>query len=336
MNQLDTPLRAGLSRLRQQAGRSLLELMISISIGLVVVGAALAIYSGTTTNSRVSETEARLNENATITLGLLQQQIRLAGYSAIVGPSTFPAIQRKNLDSTGSAGIRGCTGGMSTTNTTAFNSISCNNGTASHSISVRYEADISNTVPVTSGGSTVASNCVGEGISASTVSSATATAAIAGTMTIPNYALADNRYYVQTTGTPSGGPELYCIGAISTNTTTGTVTFGTPQPIMEGVERMELSFGVAASPTGTVTAAYMTAENFDTAFNAETDRWKRVITVRVCLLMRSTASSDLTTRSAFADTSSYSDCNNTQQTSADGSLRRAYTSTILLKNRLQQ
>jgi type IV pilus assembly protein PilW len=336
MKSLHIPLYAHAMRLRQQAGRSLLELMISISIGLVVVGAALAIYSGTSTNSRVSETEARLNENATITLSLLQQQIRLAGYSAIVAPSNFPINQRKNLDGTGSAGVRGCTGGMATTNTTAFNAITCNNGTASHSISVRYEADTSNTIPVTSGGVSLPSNCVGEGITASTISSATASAAIAGTRTMPYYALADNRYYVQTTGTPSGGPELYCIGAVSANTTTGVVTFGTAQPIMEGVERMELTFGIATTLTGTVTAAYMTANDFDTAFAAEADRWRRVITARVCLQLRNNPSSDQTSRSAIADTSKYYDCSNTQQTSTDGYLRRTYTSTILLKNRLQQ
>lgn len=316
----------------QQAGRTLLELMISITIGLVVVGAALAIYAGTSAASKVTETEARLNENATIVLGLLQQQIRLAGYSAIVAPATFPADQRKNLDG---AGVRGCTGGMATTNTTAFNAITCTNTPASDALVVRYEADTGNTIPVTASGVTLASNCVGEGIIATTLSSATASAAIAGTLTFPRYALADNRYFINTANTPSGGPELYCQGATSANTTTGVVTFGTAQPIMEGVERMELSFGVAASATGTVTTAYMTAQNIDTQFAANADRWERVLTVRVCLQLRNTSASDLSSRSAIADTAKYYDCNNTQQTSTDGYLRRTYTSTILLKNRLQ-
>lgn len=323
-----------LSRLRQQAGRTLLELMISITIGLVVVGAALAIYAGTTGTSKVSETEARLNENATITLGLLQQQIRLAGYSAIVAPATFPPTQRKNLDSTGSAGVRGCTGGMANTNTTAFNAIACNNTTASDALVVRYEADTANTVPVLQSGITLASNCVGEGITATTVSSATATAIVAGTLAFPRYTLADNRYFIQTVGTPSGGPELYCVGATG-NDATGTATFGSPQPIMEGVERMQLSFGVGTSTLGTVTAAYMTAQELDAALAAEVDRWKRVLSVRVCLQMRNTAASDLSSRSAISSTAKYYDCNNVQQTSADGFLRRTYTSTVSLKNRLQ-
>jgi type IV pilus assembly protein PilW len=311
-----------LVRLSQQAGRTLLELMVAITIGLVVIGAALAVYSSTTSGSRVSETESRLNENAALALGLLQQQIRLAGYSAIVGPSTFPANARKNLEG---AGIRGCTGGItSVTSAVAFGSIACNNvTTSSDALVVRYEADTANTTPV----SGAPSNCVGSAITASVVSSATLTGS---TLTIPNYALADNRYYVQTTGTPSGGPELYCVGA------TNTSTFSTPQSIMEGVERVDLTFGVAASATATVTVAYMSANDIDTTYSAESvsDRWKRVLTARVCLLMRNTASSDLSSKSAITATAKYYDCNNTLQTSTDGYLRRAYTSTILLKNRL--
>ncbi len=327
-----------LARPLQQAGRTLLELMISITIGLVVVGAALAIYAGTSSVSKVTETEARLNENASITLGLLQQQLRLAGYSAIVAPPSFPVSTRKNLDGAGSAGVRGCTGGMATANTTAFNSIACNNTTTfSDALVVRYEADTSNTVPVTPlGGVLSPSNCVGDAITATTVTSATASAAIVGTLTFPRYALADNRYFVKTVGTPSGGPEMYCQGAVSANTITGIVTFGAEQPIMEGVERMELTFGVAATTVSSVTTAYMTARNIDTAFSTDPDRWKRVLTVRVCLQMRNTAASDLSSRSAIASTATYYDCGNTQQTNTDGFLRRTYTSTILLKNRVQQ
>ncbi|MGA8516088.1 MAG: PilW family protein, partial [Burkholderiaceae bacterium] len=289
-----------------------------------------AVYSGTTSGSRVSETEARLNENAAITLGLLQQQIRLASYSAVVGSPTFTL--RKNLDGAGSAGIRGCTGGFSVTTTTAFSDITCNNTTASDALVVRYEADTLNTMPVGVPPAVTPTNCIGESITASTPSSATGT----GGPVQPLYALADNRYFVRTVGTPSGGPELYCQGARSRNAATGVVNFSAPQPIMEGVERMHLTFGVASSQTATFTVAYMTANAIDTTFAAEPERWRRVITARVCLLLRNTSSSDLSARSANATTNQYFDCNNVQQTSTDGFLRRAYTSTILLKNRLSQ
>ena len=304
-------------------GRSLLELMISIAIGLIVIAAALAIYSTATSSSRVSESESRLNENAAISLGLLQQQIRLASYSSVVGSSTYSI--RKNFND---PGVSGCTGGFNGTTTVAFNAIAClNDSTKSDSLSVRYEADTANTIPVNT--PPAPSSCTGESISATSPSSATSTRA--GAVTLPNYALADNRYYV-TTG-PSGGPELYCVGATGVNAA-GVTTFGTPQPLMEGVESMKLSFGVADAAAGTITTAYMTAQSIDTQFAAEPDRWKRVLTVRVCLLMRNLESSDKAQKAAISTTSSYYDCDNASQTSTDGYLRRSYTSTVLLKNRI--
>ena len=210
-------------------GRTLLELMISIAIGLIVIAAALAIYSATTSSSRVSESESRLNENAVITLGILQQQIRLASYSSVVGSTTY-AI-RKNFDG---PGVGGCTGGFSGTATVAFAAITCNDDiTKPDALIVRYEADTSNTIPV--GTPAFPSSCIGGTITASTPSDATSSAASASVMA--NYSLADNRYYVATG--PSGGPELYCVGATGVNAA-GSTTFGNPEPLMEGVESIQL------------------------------------------------------------------------------------------------
>jgi type IV pilus assembly protein PilW len=309
------------SLIRHAHGRSLLELLIAMAVGLVVMGAALAIFSATSSSSRVSESESRLNENATIALGILQQHIRLAGYSSIAGSTTYTI--RKNYND---AGVRGCEGGF-TSETATFAALTCNNTTATDAISVRYEADLSNSTPVVAGAATLAANCVSQGIAATTASQATSTAA--GAAALPNYALADNRFYVKSVGTPSGGPELYCAGA------TGNGTFGVPQPIMEGVERIELSYGVAASPTANITTAYMSAQSIDTQFAAEADRWKRVVSVKVCLVMRSTENADQTNKVTLSGvTNRYYDCNNTLQTTTDNYLRRAYTSTVLLKNRI--
>ncbi len=294
----------------------MLELMISIAIGLIVIAAALAIYSASTASSRVTESESRLNENAAITLGILQQQIRLASYSSIAASPTYTI--RKNFNG---VGVRGCTGGFVTA-TTAFAGLACNNDTTkSDSILVRYQADTFNTMPV---GANSPSSCIGETITATTVSDATST--VPGAVTFTNYALADNRYYVA--NGPSGGPELYCVGS------NGAGSFGNAAPLMEGVESIQLTYGVAATTTGTITTAYMSAQDIDTTFSTESDRWKRVLTVRVCLVMRNLESSDKAKKAAIATTSTYYDCNNTAQTGTDGYLRRTYTSTTLLKNRL--
>ena len=55
-----------------------------------------------------------------------------------------------------------------------------------------------------------------------------------------------------------------------------------------------------------------------------------MLSVRVCLRMRS----DLTVQDAPAGSFSYKDCSNIDRTSTDGYLRKTYTTTVLLRNRL--
>ncbi|MBS7807513.1 PilW family protein [Variovorax sp. PCZ-1] len=309
--------------LRRQAGLTLIELMIGLVLGLLIIAAASATYVSTVQASRVAEANSQMNETAAITLGLLQQQIRLAGYSQIVGSTTYSI--RKNFDG---SGIRGCTGGFSSASTAAFNSLTCNNTTATpDSLVIRYEATVNNTIPT---GANVPTNCVGEGISQSTPSSATST--VPGAMVPGAYRLSENRYFVRTAGTPSGGPELYCAGA------TGTNTFGTISPVMEGIEAMQITYGVANTSTGTVTSAYMSAQAIDTTFASESldTRWKRVVSARVCIVIRSTDASERFANVTDTATNQYFDCSNTAQTITDGRARRAYTTTIMLKNKLDQ
>jgi type IV pilus assembly protein PilW len=304
----------------RQTGRSLIEIMIGLVLGLIVIGAAAAAYLATTKATQVTEVESRLNENAAITMGILQQQLRLAGYSEVFGSSTYTI--RKNFND---AGLRGCSGGFNTPLTVTFPAITCLNGTQPDSFVVRYQANANNTIPAAGG---VPTNCIGETITGSTPSAATSSAV--GAPVPPAYVLAENRFYVRTTGTPSGGPELYCLGLRGTN------TFSTPQPIMEGVERIQLTYGVAATPTGTVTTAYMTGTAIDTTFSAEPNRWQRVVSVRLCIIMRSVDGSQAARGIADSSTNTYFDCNNVQTTSSDGRLRRAYTTTVALKNQLSR
>lgn len=303
-------------------GSSLIEILIGLVLGLIVIAAASAIYVSTVQSTRASEVESKLNENATITLGILQQQVRLAGYSSIFGSSTY-SIRQNFKDS----GVKGCSGGFSGTLTVPFASIACTNVDGSTSLPdsfvVRYEANAFNTIPTSTSSPT---NCIGNAISASTVSAATST--LPSAPVPPQFALAENRYFIRTSGTPSGGPELYCLGL------TGPAAYSTPQPLMEGVEYIKLSYGVANTPTGAVTAAYMSGAEIDTTFATEPNRWDRVVSVKICIIMRNTDS--VSTGSSFSDTNTnkYYDCNNLQQTSVDRLLRRSYTTTVMLKNKI--
>ncbi len=66
---------------RSQGGLSLVELMIAMVLGLVVVAAAYNTYIGTSRSARFNNGLQTLQENGRYGIGVLQNDLRLAGYS---------------------------------------------------------------------------------------------------------------------------------------------------------------------------------------------------------------------------------------------------------------
>jgi type IV pilus assembly protein PilW len=89
-------------------------------------------------------------------------------------------------------------------------------------------------------------------------------------------------------------------------------------PIVDGVERFDVMYGVGAATGGDHVARYVTANdvaNFDL-----------VRTVRVCLQLAGSSRSNPHGR--------YTDCDGTERASADGKLRRVYAAVFALRNNL--
>lgn len=336
-------------RKRSAQGFSLIELMISITIGLVVVVAAMSAYLGSSDASKVSEAQSRMNEDAQAALNLLTEQIRLAGANPVQSNRADAFRHNPVFDSTYVGGtstaygttsytvspatatvagfaIRGCDGTFTgLTSTSNITGLSCVGGTTTlpDSIAVSYEADPYNTAK---SGAGAATDCVG-----STLPTVTATFT-SGTSTTGSWSVADNRYYVGSSS--SGIPSLYCKGSANT----------VPQPMVENVENIQFMYGVVSttdtSNTATV-AGYLTADQVVTESTMATlandsDRWGRVITVRVCVVVRSEAPVVPSTASAAvnAAAASYVDCDGSvNSANTDRRLRRAYTTTVVLRNR---
>ena len=68
-----------LLRLRHDRGLTLIELMVSLVIGLILMIAAVSTYLGASGAGRVSEAQGRMNEDAQAALSILSQQLRMAG-----------------------------------------------------------------------------------------------------------------------------------------------------------------------------------------------------------------------------------------------------------------
>lgn len=307
--------------IRTQRGLSLVELMVALTIGLFLVGAVGIIYVNTSNASRASTLEAQMNEDGAVALELLQQQIRLAGFS--------------NVNNTGSRlfsgrAVFGCDGGFSNNaGGTAFEAQTCSASPAgSDALAVRYEANELNSQTVLSAGVRVPANCVNEGIAAWN-------AQAEGASSATPMVLADNRYYVANDA--DGTPSLFCqgrVGALGTGLSgTG---YGAATALIPNVESMQIEYGITRLPTtgGVVphhVAGYVEAGN--AALGVTAANWSRVAAVRVCLIVRS-ATPVPAGDNTLADVGYYRDCagNVPNPLPSDRFLRRAYVTTIQLRN----
>ena len=297
--------------IRAQRGLSLVELMVAMTIGLFLMGAVVIIYINTSTTSRSSTQESQMNEDATLALEVLQQQIRLAGFSNVdaAGARLFPG-----------RAVFGCEGTPSSSSDTPFSSLACGSGgSAPDALAVRYEATTLNSQPVTSAaGVTLPGNCANEGISAWNASAEGAASATPIT-------LADNRYFIM--NDTDGTPSLFCRGRTGAG-------FGADTALIPNIEDMQIQYAITALPTTNnpiphQVAGYVAAD--DATLGAAAGNWSRVAAIRICLLAR-TAQTIPTGDNSTNDLGSYVDCNGVVQTRNDRRLRRAYVTTIQLRN----
>ncbi|MCB2016748.1 MAG: PilW family protein [Hydrogenophaga sp.] len=305
---------------RNQLGLSLVELMVALTIGLFLTGAVGIIYVNTATSSRGSTLESEMNEDATLALELLQQQIRLAGFSNVdnAGARLFPGQAVFGCEGTGASTL---TGSAFTSNNAAFAAIACNSAaTSKDSLAVRYEANLLNSQPVNVGGVNFPGNCAHESLS-------TWNAQAEGALTATPLALADNRYYIANDAANNNTPTLFCQGRTGAG-------FGAATALIPNIEDMQIEYAVTAlpavgNPIPHQVAGYVKANN--AALGAAGINWSRVAAIRICLVARS-ARPVPTGSNAIADLGWYLDCDGAAQQPTDRFVRRTYVTTIQLRN----
>lgn len=309
----------------RQHGFSLLELLIATSIGMVITVGAIAVFANSSTSSKTTEAQSRMNEDAQAALSLLSKEIKMAGYK-------HPDPTPQPCDSVPALTIHGCSGMLKfDANSVSDNKLKCeiNSPSPPHSLFLRYEADAWNTT-ASAGKPT---DCLGFKL-----------AAPAG---LPN--IAENRYYIGTSPIIFA-PSLYCQG-------NGGLGFG--QPLIENIEDLKFSFGTAvipapepaasasasASASSTLApqscgrtkqiAGYLSATEVENLAPSQSNEgiakaWNQVLTVQICIVVRSEAKNLVNDNAS----STYTKCDGTQDASqTDRRLRRAYTTTVALRNR---
>ena len=312
---------------RQARGLTLLELLISLTLGLLIIAATFAGYLALSEAARVSETQSRMNEDGQAALAVLAAHLRMAGNNPERRYRIHSTKRNPVYTSPDSVAVRGCDDRFTNITTAAsVQDLICASGTPSSpdSIAITYEADRFNTAA--SALDPTPKDCLGAPLAALT-QSFDVVIEPGPTTELQNvsFYVADNRFYIATD--PGGSPSLYCRGNGG----------GTPRPLVENVENLQLSYGVvpATSPDAAAIAGYLDAaevvSHSDLAsLPSDSARWRKVAVVRVCVVVRSQRAVV-----GAAGSAQYLKCDGTIETNPpDLHLRRAYSTTVVIRNRL--
>ena len=316
-------------------GFSLIELMVSMAIGLMIAAAAFSAYLGAASASKAAEAQGRMNEDAQAALTILTQQLRMAGGNPNqptrtdlsrrnpvylpYDPLTFEVLAPVTFVPSAFS-LRGCDGKFSNIATaTSLDDLNCAAGANAlpDSVAVSYEADVFNSIPTAA---KVPTDCLGVRLNKISATS------IEAFPVSTDYYVANNLFYIGTAQSIAS-PSLYC---------KGNGVASTAQALVENIEDMQFTYGaVKASDAATAgVAGYLTADQVRTQVNMaglanDAERWAKIITVRICVLVRSEV--PVATDSASAR---YLKCDGTLETTpADLRLRRAYHAVVVLRNR---
>lgn len=286
-----------------QSGVSLVELMVAMAIGLVVIGAVFTNYLNNSAGSRQTAALTQVTSDASLVLGILRNHIAIAGY----GEPTGSDATRMLTNFSGPA-VLGCDNGF--TNVRDAELVACAEASATPAVGnallIRYvsDADISPTAEGARPDGSMAqgpTDCTG--------------AAVLPAAGQPS--IADNRFHASRID--GGPPSLRCWGNGGASTA----------PLVENIESLRLHYGIGAPdidngkmlrPVRYVTATEVGPLSDKTA-------WGSVMAVRVCVVVRSA-------EEVLPAATPYKDCDQNTVSAVDRRIYRAFTTTVLINNRL--
>lgn len=298
-------------------GLTLIELMVSMVIGLLlaILASSAYLYSKQAYNS-VSET-SQLEENGRMALDLLTRYVQSAGYAAIHKDATLPprALDRK---------MTGCEFGMVDAQQATAANMACNASaptgtTRTESISIVNETD---PYDMTNGSGAVVGkyqgfNCVGNGatvIPADTVKK------------IPERYVVRSHFFVSNSvaATPFGTTTMGQLSCVAETTVPGAAqTYDLAQPIIPGVIQLAATY---LTPS---TLELDSAQRASRASAVElANTWNTVTAVEICVLTKSIQTSGNDTGLGTQD------CYGTPIAAAPGQTFRRFAATIKVRNRI--
>lgn len=299
MNRLHPPtVRARHAKAR---GVTLVEILVSMVLGLVVIGVVLSNYLTSGLGKNSSSALQQMTEDATVALNFIRKQVSTAGYSSI-NPTTGSRAFN-------GAALRGCNGLFATPLAELSAAAGLCDATAgTHSIAVAYEADVDNAVATATN---LPRDCIGTGVAPN----------FPAPPAIPATTFVESRLYLN-------GTDLMCQG----NGLSAAGVRLAPQPVVSNIVDMQITYGAApagAAPATSETAYPATPNTLSNA--AGVTDWTRVVAVRVCIVVRS-ENEVFSTATPYYGCNAITDATPATTTPPDRRMYRAFSTTIMVQN----
>lgn len=312
-----------LSPFSRQKGLSLIELMISLALGLLIIAAVGTVYLGSRQTFRTQDAMARMQEGARYVFETMGFDLRQTGFGcASVNTDALDATWYNNLFKrplqgyeSGAGLPASVTGAVANTDAlyilradksresliTAPGTTSAAHGVSNGGLVVITEAFKDATVYVVGSAS-------GSGYTLGASSPCQPGAPVPDSVNFRLLPLSGHVYFIR--NNDSGEPSLYHETLLANGTTEA-------QELVEGVEDMEIKYGEDTSQA-TLPECPDDGCSADGYFDADAvTNWNRVVSVRVTLTMR-TPENEVATGTG----------------GADRRIRRTFTTTIAVRNRL--
>ncbi len=300
--------------LSRAQGLTLVELMVSLALSLVIVIAATSFYVGSSRSRDTLDDSAQLQDNARFATDVITKAIQQAGYQNYVAGSAGASTRREvAAASDGEPDLRGYN------NTAAGVGIdngdhgrNANRVNNSDTLVLRYQG-----AGTPADGSII--DCLGRPQAAPM---------------LPG----DRAYSIFEIRQPAGAtePELRC----KYYNSSGSGTFSS-EPIVRGVETLQLMYGVATTSDSTINRWLNASEVSPTGSTTLLADWEKVRAVRVGMVLRSpnrvavTPAAATSTLKPLGDNFSQNLNDNLVVNNADGRLRKVVTFTVNIRNILQ-
>lgn len=346
----------GAARARAARGFSLVEMMVAIAIGAILLVGAIAMFVSNRETYQIATQVSGLQENARFALGTLMHDIRMAGYSgctndlsqvtdqtgASAGELLGFADAIEGINDIGASGAN-----WSPSNVAAYQLQAGTDGnagqavTGTDAITLRFlsgtpatvtaassgSLTVTSTAPFTAGAPYAVSDCgatdlfllkqvTGTGPSYTLTPALAFARVFTGSANAQVAALDAVRYYIGLN--PSGIPALYRETMVQ-----GSPTSVVHQEMVDGVQNMQLLYGVDSNGDGSPDAYYAAgAPQLSTQ-----QQWRQVVAVRLALLMRSDEP-----YGTVKDTQAYSLDGQSVGPFNDTYRRRVFNATIFVRN----